>query len=59
MGENLARASFFTFFTMLMQKYNFTKSPHHPEPTLEPRSGLTNTPEPFHVVIKSRTKLSP
>jgi cytochrome P450 len=54
LGEVLARATFFTYFTTLLQNYTFERSPGHGELNLVPRFGLTLSPAPFHSIVKQR-----
>ena len=53
-GQTMAKVIWMTYFTGLLHRYTFLKSPDHPDPSLEPTQGVTNTPKPFHVLVKLR-----
>jgi len=54
LGEVLARATLFSFFTSVLQKYTLEKSSDHPEPSSTPIMGFTLSPESYHVNLKYR-----
>jgi cytochrome P450 len=54
LGEALARASLFSYFTSLMQRYTFTASPKHPQPNKEPVYGFTLSAQEYYVTLKHR-----
>lgn len=53
-GLTMAKLTWFTFITTLLQKYTFERSPTGPELTLAPDSGFANMPHPFNCVVKLR-----
>ena len=54
LGEGLAKASLFTYFTTMLQRFTFEESPLHGKPTTEPEIGFTVSPKPYHALIKER-----
>lgn len=55
LGEILARKSIFLFTACLLQKFQFTLSPEHPNPILDGIDGFTIAPPNICVnVIKRR-----
>jgi methyl farnesoate epoxidase/farnesoate epoxidase len=53
-GESLARASLFSYFSSLMQRYTFKPSPKYKQPSTEPVYGFTLSPEKYFVVVEHR-----
>ena len=54
LGESLARMELFLYFTSMMQHFRFKTAPGYPLPNTKGRLGLTNAPEPFHVIAEVR-----
>ncbi|KAK2156661.1 hypothetical protein LSH36_208g04096 [Paralvinella palmiformis] len=54
LGEGMAKMELFLYFTSMMQHFNFKLAPGCPAPNMKGLLGLTNTPEPFHVLVEKR-----
>lgn len=55
LGEVLARATLFTFFTTIMQNYYFEPLSAYGVPSYKNhRFGITLAPDPFHAIITQR-----
>ncbi|XP_070570434.1 cytochrome P450 2U1-like [Ptychodera flava] len=54
LGEQLAKAELFIFFTTLLHRYEFAVPTGERPPTDEPHFGISLTPKPFKVSIKRR-----
>lgn len=55
LGETLAKANYYYFFTALLHNFNILKVPGDPEPTLHGFDGVTISPKPFRVNLVPRT----
>jgi len=54
LGEQLAKASLFTYITTMFQKFTLEAAPGRPLPGKEPMLGFTLAPQPYHALIKLR-----
>ena len=54
LGETLAKASLFLFFSTLMHNFAISLSPYEPMPSLEGYDGVTLSPKPFSVKLVPR-----
>jgi cytochrome P450 family 2 subfamily U polypeptide 1 len=57
-GLTMAKLTWFTFITTLLQRYTFEPSPTFPELSLNPDSGFANMPHTFNCVVKLRPTMS-
>ena len=56
LGESLARMELFLYFTSMMQHFRFRTAPGLPAPSTKGVLGISNTPEPFHVIAETRNQ---
>lgn len=54
LGESLARANYFYFFTALLHNFKVCRAEGEPEPSLKGFDGVTVSPKPFKVVLEYR-----
>jgi hypothetical protein len=54
LGESLAKMELFLCFTSMMQHFSFKPAPGYPAPNTKGVLGITNAPEPFHVIVENR-----
>ncbi|XP_021966277.1 methyl farnesoate epoxidase [Folsomia candida] len=54
LGEALARASLFSYFASILQRFSLTPSPEHPRPSKVPVNGFTLSPQEYFVILKQR-----
>lgn len=55
LGEQLARASLFMYFSSMLQKYSIKLDPNaETKPTMTPIPGFTLSPTEYSVLIKKR-----
>jgi len=57
LGESLARAELFLYFTSMMQHFKFRLAPDYPVPDIKGRFAVTNIPKPFHVLVEARNQI--
>lgn len=54
MGENLAKASLFLYFTTFMHAFDMIVPNGIPLPNTQPNDGITLQPKPFQLQLKAR-----
>jgi len=54
LGEVLAKATLFTFFTTFLQKFSVSQSPNHSPAEMKAVLGFTLSPKPYHALVTPR-----